>query len=198
MNAGEIQHTKFLRESGLYNEAAQFLLKILKQNPSDKLAKLGYAQALVKEGLKENLISLLMRAEKVLFDLIKDDFSFGQAHDELIFLSHYLNHMGSISKYYHEKIMQYPGREIYQECLKKVSATAMLTIPKTGLGAKKKKSFIVGIIGYLYVMLACVGLVLSLSAPKLRKLLMPSVIFIVVFIGKGFYEYLKGSKKTQW
>ena len=139
MNAGEIQHTKFLRESGLYNEAAQFLLKILKQNPSDKLAKLGYAQALVKEGLKENLISLLMRAEKVLFDLIKDDFSFGQAHDELIFLSHYLNHMGSISKYYHEKIMQYPGREIYQECLKKVSATAMLTIPKTGLGAKKKK-----------------------------------------------------------
>ena len=198
MDAGQIQRGKFLRESGLFAEAAQLYYKILKQNPSDKLAKLGYAQCLAKQGLKEKIKPLLFRAEKVLFELIKDDYSYSQAHDELILLSHYLNHMGSLSKYYHEKLMQYPDRDIYQKSLKKVSAMALLSIPENAPGKKKKRSFIVNLLIYQYIILMCVGLLLSLTVAKYRQLFVPSLIMIGLFIAAGFSGYFKDSKKSQW
>ncbi|PIY16598.1 MAG: hypothetical protein COZ15_05235 [Elusimicrobia bacterium CG_4_10_14_3_um_filter_49_12_50_7] len=64
MDASQIQESKVLRESGMYVEAAEFYLKILKHNPSDKLAQLGYIKSLIKQGRKENIKPLLFRAEK--------------------------------------------------------------------------------------------------------------------------------------
>jgi len=199
MDAAQIQEAKVLRESGMFVEAAEFYLKILKQNPADKLAKLGYAKSLMKQGKKENIKPLLLRAEKKLFELITEDYSFEQGHDDLIFLSHYLNHMDSLSKYYHEKLMQHPGRDIYAKCIRKISATAMLTIPATETLKKKKNTpWILRLIFHGFILTLCGMLVISLTMDKFSKLFVPSAAALVVFVGIGVYSYMKNSRSGQW
>ena len=199
MDAAEIQEAKVLRESGMFVEAAEFYLKILKQNPADKLAKLGYAKSLMKQGKKENIKPLLFRAEKKLFELITEDYSFEQGHDDLIFLSHYLNHMDSLSKYYHEKLMQHPGRDIYAKCIKKISATAMLTIPETETLKKKKNiPWMLRLIFHGFILALCGMLVISLTMDKFSKLFVPTAAALGVFVGIGVYSYMKNSRSGQW
>ncbi|MBA3065226.1 tetratricopeptide repeat protein [bacterium] len=199
MNAAQIQEAKVLREAGMFVEAAEFYLKILKQNPADKLAKLGYVKSLIKQGHKENIKPLLFRAEKKLFELIEDDCDFEQAHDDLIFLSHYLNHMDSLSKFYHEKMMQYPARDIYAKCIKKISATAMLTIPDPEKLKKKKKiPWLLRIIFHIFILSLCGMLVISLTMIKFRKLFVPCAVMLIFFIGTGVYSYIKNLRSDQW
>ncbi|MDO9513873.1 MAG: hypothetical protein Q7J59_04585 [Elusimicrobiota bacterium] len=199
MDAAQIQEAKVLREAGMYVEAAEFYLRILKQNPSDKLAKLGYIKSLIKQGQKENIKPLLFRAEKKLFELITEDHTFEQAHDDLIFLSHYLNHMDSLSKYYHEKLRQYPGRDIYSKCIKKISATALLTIPETEtLNKKKKTPWILRLIFHFFILALCGMLVISLGVEKFSNLFFPIAAALTVFIGAGIYSYMHKSRSGQW
>ncbi|MCD6311197.1 MAG: tetratricopeptide repeat protein [Elusimicrobia bacterium] len=197
MDAAQIQEAKVLREAGMFVEVAEFYLKILKQNPADKLAKLGYAKSLMKQGQKENIKPLLLRAEKKLFELIAEDYSYEQGHDDLIFLSHYLNHMDSLSKYYHEKLMQYPARSIYAKCIKKIAATAMLTIPETEK-KKKKMPWMFRMIFHVFILALCGMLVISLTMDKFSKLFVPCVVALVFFIGMGVYNYMKNSRSDQW
>lgn len=199
MDAAQIQEAKVLREAGMYAEAAEFYLRILRQNPADKLAKLWYTKSLIKQGQKENIKPLLFRAEKKLFELITEDYSFEQAHDDLIFLSHYLNHMDSLSKYYHEKLRQYPGREIYARCIKKIAATAMLTIPEAeGFSKKKKIPWLLRLIFHFFILALCGMLVISLSIDKFSKLFWPLAAALGLFIGAGAYGYLSKSRSGQW
>jgi len=199
MDASQIQESKVLRESGMYVEAAEFYLKILKHNPSDKLAQLGYIKSLIKQGRKENIKPLLFRAEKKLFELITEDYTFEQAHDDLIFLSHYLNHMDSLSKYYHEKLRQYPDRDIYSKCIKKISATAMLTIPETeALNKKHKIPWLLRLIFHFFILALCGMLVISLGIDKFNKLFWPLAAALGLFIGAGIYSYKSKSRSGQW
>ncbi|MFH1957967.1 MAG: tetratricopeptide repeat protein [bacterium] len=193
MTAEQIRHAKILRKSGLFSEAAGFYQDILKENPSDKLAKLGYAQCLIKQGITP----LFYRAEKVLFELIGEDYLFQQAHDELIFLSRRLNHLGNLSKYYNEKLMQYPARDIYEECLKKITGVVSLVLP-----VRKKKRLraplIVKVFFYGVTVSLCVVLLLGIFSAKFRSLFFPSLLLIVLFIGLGVFNYLKESSSPQW
>ncbi|MEA2081799.1 MAG: hypothetical protein U9O97_03565 [Elusimicrobiota bacterium] len=199
MDAAQIQEAKVLREAGMFTEAAEFYLRILKQNPADKLAKLGYAKSLVKQGQKENIKPLLLRAERKLFELITEDYTFEQGHDDLIFLSHYLNHMDSLSKYYHEKLMQHPGRAIYAQCIKKISATAMLTIPDTEASGKKHKTpFLLRLIFHSFILTLCGMLVLSLTMDKFSNLFVPCALALTLFIGAGVYSYMNKPRSGQW
>jgi tetratricopeptide (TPR) repeat protein len=199
MDAAQIQEAKVLREAGMFVEAAEFYLRILKQNPSDKLAKLGYIKSLIKQGQKENLKPLLLRAEQKLFELIDEDHTFEQAHDDLIFLSHYLNHMDSLSKYYHEKMRQYPDRAIYAKCIKKISATAMLTIPEAeGAEKKKRTPWILRLIFHLFILALCGLLVVSVSIEKFRGLFPPAAAALGLFIGLGIFGYLNKSRSARW
>jgi len=196
MTAEEIAHVKALKQSGLWREAAQFYQKILKTNHNDKLAKLGYAQCLIKEGLKENLNPLLLKAERLLFELIEADPFFAQAHDELIFLDHKMDKLGELSDYYNEKLKKYPSRKIYTDCLKKISGIAYLAIPKREKSTKKMSLFVKLLLYFLGIFF-CTLLILSLSSPKFKFLFLPTLIVIVGFIAFGISKYIFFSQKEK-
>lgn len=189
MDAEQIRQAKILRQSGLFLEAYQFYQNILRENPSDKLAKLGYAQCLTKYGTKENLKHLLYRAERTLFELIRDDYLFTQAHDELIFLGHCLDHLGDLSKYYNRKLLQYPSRDIYQKCIKKITGVALLALP-TRRNVPKKMPLPARIIFGIFTVFFCVILLHSIFFAKLRSLFLPSLLIIGLFVGFGVFRYL--------
>ncbi|MFH1352045.1 MAG: tetratricopeptide repeat protein [bacterium] len=197
MTPEQIRHAKILRKSELFSEAVRFYQEILKENPSDKLAILGYAQCLAKCGSRENIKALLYRAEKVLFELIGDDYLFQQAHDELIFLSHRLNHLGNLSKYYNGKLKQYPARDIYEECLKKITGVSSLVLPARG---KRRQTVPLPVRIFYWVLIfsLCVVLLLGIFSAKLRSLFFPALLLIGLFIGFGVFNYLKGSSSPRW
>jgi len=197
MTAEEIAHVKALKQSGLWREAAQFYQKILKTDPDDKLAKLGYAQCLTKEGLKENLKPLLLKAEKLLFELIETDPFFTQAHDELIFLSHKLDKLGELSDYYNDKLKKYPSRKIYTDCLKKISGIAYLVIPRREINPRKMP-LLAKLLLYFLGIFFCTLFILSLSSPKFKFLFFPTLFVIVGFIAFGILRYIFSPKEKKW
>ena len=197
MTPEQVRHAKILRKSELFSEAVLFYQDILKEKPSDKLAKLGYAQCLAKRGIKENIKALLYRAEKVLFELIGDDYLFQQAHDELIFLSHRLNHLGNLSKYYNGKLKQYPSRDIYWKCIKKITGVVSLVLP-VRKKRRRKVPLVMKILFCILIVFFCVVLLFSISFAKFRSLFFPSLLFIVLFIGFGVFNYRKESFSQRW
>jgi len=190
MDAEQIRQAKIFRQSGLFLEAYQFYQNILRKNPFDKLAKLGYAQCLTKYGAKENLKHLLYRAERTLFELIGEDYLFTQAHDELIFLGHRLNHLGDLSKYYNRKLKQYPSRDIYQKCIKKIKGVALLALP-TRRNVPKKRSLFARIFFGIFIIFFSVILLHSIFFIKFRSLFLPSLLIVGLFVWLGMLRYLK-------
>jgi len=193
----QIRHAKLLRKSGLFSEAVSFYQDILKENSSDKLAKLGYAQCLTKRGVKENIKALLYRAETALFELIREDYLFQQAHDELIFLSHRLNHLGNLSRYYNEKLIQYPARDIYEECLKKIKGITFLVLPAREKH-RRRIPLLMRSVFCISILSLCVVLLLGIFSEKFRSLFFPALMLITLFMGFGVFNYLKERQSSRW
>ncbi|MCD6412980.1 MAG: tetratricopeptide repeat protein [Elusimicrobia bacterium] len=199
MDADQIQQAKVLKDAGMYFEAAQFYQKIIRSNPTDKSARLGYAQCLIKQGLKEKLNSLLEKAKKILFELIEDDYGFFAAHDELIFLHHHLNQLGNLSKFYNEKLRLFPQREIYRQCIKKISTVSLLAIPTENKKESWGMSFFMRLFIHFVIVSVSVIFVLSLTVKKFRSLVFPSALFIFLFIGWSVFRFLaKPKKRDKW
>ncbi len=197
MDADQIQQAKVLKDAGMYLEAAQFYRKIIMNNPADKAARLGYAQCLIKQGLKDKLNPLLEKAKKILFELIDYDYSFFAAHDELILLHHKMNQLGNLSKFYNEKLRQFPNREIYRQCIKKISAVSLLSIPVEDEGKKKQgMSFYMRFFIYSTVFSIATTFVLAVTVKKFRSLAAPSALLLLLFIGWSVVRYLMKSQKS--
>ncbi|MEK6647304.1 MAG: tetratricopeptide repeat protein [Candidatus Firestonebacteria bacterium] len=119
-------------------------------------------------------------------------------HDYLMLLASKLNVLGELTKEYKEKLKNTPGDKLYLGCLKKISATTLLSVSVLANKDKYKPSLVLRIFfDYSIFPSSLLTIYISFMGEELNVLRLPGIAMLLIFIGyKCVTFYLLNLKKS--